>query len=101
MTGVAGDTGARLYVYFKVPQPTAGAAVRAVRAMHQALCDRHPGLHAELLQRDADAGQVTLMEVYQRPGPGVDAALAEAIAAAAGRLPFDAVRHVEVFGPCA
>ncbi|UUX94295.1 DUF4936 family protein [Aquabacterium sp. J223] len=97
--------GARLYVYFKVPQAAANTAVRAVRAMQQALCGRHAGLQAELLQREPDAGQVTLMEVYRRAGVGIDAMLAEDIAGAARDVPVQAVRaavrHVEVFRPCA
>lgn len=84
----------RHYVYYRVDEAELGAVVPAVRAWQRGLCERHPGLQAELLRRpELREGQVTLMEVY---GPLDDALAAIVEAEARGLLPH-LQRHVEAF----
>lgn len=71
----------RLFIYYRLAEAQVSAAAAAVRQAQQALCERHPGLTAGLLQRPepSPAGDRTLMETYvveagARP-QGVDAAL--------------------------
>ena len=103
----------RLFIYYRIAGPACAAACRAVQAAQQALCARHPGLVAELLQASAPAatGETTLMETYAMDArvsvAGVDAALQAAIEAELVRAlqPWApaAARHTEVFVdlPCA
>jgi len=77
--------------------------------MQAALCERHPGLIAQLFVRADGAqtpvGAVTLMETYAQQAPASDAAAgvspalqAELEAAAAVLQPWlRGTRHVEVF----
>lgn len=70
-----------LYLYWKLPAEHASAALPALRGWQQVLCAAHPGLQARLLRRaDEPAGRpTTWMEVYRRPGAGIDAALQQRI----------------------
>ena len=92
----------RLYVYYRVDQADF-VAVRAAALDLQATLRRdHPGLQAELLRRpDLREGQATLMETYAQ-ADGVDAALAQAIEAAAAKSLarwLKGPRHCERFEP--
>ena len=92
----------RLYVYYRVDQADF-VAVRAAALDVQATLRRdHPGLQAELLRRpDLRDGQATLMETYAQ-ADGVDAALAQAIEAAAAKSLarwLKGPRHCERFEP--
>lgn len=103
----------RLFIYYRLDDAAVAAACQAVRHAQQALCSRHPGLHAELLQSPASSstGERTLMETYEMEAraqaAGVDETLQAAIeAAVSGALrPWlaPAQRHLEVFvdTPCA
>ena len=70
--------------------------------LQSTLCRDHPGLQAELLRRpDLRDGQATLMETYAH-ADGVDAALAQAIEAAALKSLarwLKGPRHCERFEP--
>ncbi len=100
--------GVERYLYYRVPDAIAAALGPVLRAEQAALCAAHPGLEARLLERvDAAAGERTWMEIYRRPGPGVDGALAAAIE---GRMAAHCAaagvggRHLESFRtlpPCA
>ena len=95
----------RLFVYYRVARADLTAAVVAVRAMQQALCNAVPDLQVDLLrQPGSDANDhVTLMETYVL-AEGIDGALHAAIdAAAQQQLARWTVgqRHIEVFEPCA
>jgi hypothetical protein len=84
----------RHYVYYRVDEAEVAAVIEAVKGWQRALCERHPGLHAELLRRpDLREGQVTLMEAY---GP-LDDALAGRIETEARVLLPGLQRHVEAF----
>jgi hypothetical protein len=99
----------QLFIYWRCPAAQAGAAQTAARAMQATLCERHPGLIANLLVRvdgaQTPVDEVTLMETYAQQAPpsdaaaGVSAALqAELEAAAAVLQPWlRGARHVEVF----
>lgn len=101
----AGVAETELFVYYRVPEAACMPVAAVVAAMHRELVAEWPGLQARVLRRpDARDGQATLMETYARPGPGIDAALHEAIDRAAVRAltGFGAgPRHTEVFLPCA
>lgn len=103
----------RLFIYYRLGDEAVAAACEAVRHAQQALCARHPGLQAELLQSPASSstGERTLMETYamdaRAQAAGVDQTLQAAIeTAVCGALqPWlaPARRHLEVFvdTPCA
>jgi hypothetical protein len=94
-----------LFVYYRVRDDRAGAALVAVQAMQDAMRRRHPALRTRLLRRPpTDPGPQTWMEIYamdERVAPdGVDASLQEEIELHAGALLaacIDGDRHVEVF----
>lgn len=88
------------FVYYRVGDDSAPAALVAARTMQAALCTRHVGLQARLLHRPARPGETqTWMETY-RGGEGD--LLAEIEAAAAGWSGLlDGPRHVESFEPFA
>ena len=87
----------RLYVYYRVPEPTLAATVAAVRAVQAALTAAHPGLRAKLLRRPGVRdGEVTLMETYDAT-VGISPALQAAITQASASLPQP--RHNENFDP--
>lgn len=91
--------GLRHYVYYRVADTDLAAAVAAVTAAQQRLCDAHAGLAADCLRRPgAKDGLVTLMEVYAF-GPAHDAGAVEADAAAASAPWRRGDRHLEVFVP--
>ena len=95
-----------LFIYYRLAERALPDACGAVRRAQQALCERHPGLTAELLQRpqaSAD-GWRTVMETYvmdaAREPEGIDAALGSAIEAeiqAVLRPWLAGPRHVEAF----
>ena len=97
-----------LFVYYRVLPQHVDTARVAVSCMHAALCERHPGLRARLLERPFEPGAArTWMETYRadcelHPG-GVDETLQADIAAAALALSAwtDGPRHTEVFIACA
>ncbi|MEW6703584.1 MAG: DUF4936 family protein [Pseudomonadota bacterium] len=103
----------RLFIYYRLAEADLPAACAAVRQAQQALCARHAGLVAGLLQAPAPsaAGERTVMETYvmdaQVNAQGVDAALQAAVEATlcAALKPWLAhrQRHLEVFVdlPCA
>ncbi|NDG38827.1 MAG: DUF4936 family protein [Betaproteobacteria bacterium] len=92
----------RLYVYYRVDQADFAAVQLAALSLQSTLCRDHPGLQAELLRRpDLRDGQATLMETYAQ-ADGVDAALAQAIEAAAIKSLarwLKGPRHCERFEP--
>lgn len=107
------SAGRQLFIYYRLASVEVPAACAAVRQAQQALCERHPGLQARLLQRPETGanGERTLMEVYAMDASvepaGVSTALQSAIADQLGGalqswLSPDA-RHTEVFIdlPCA
>ncbi|MDQ6684606.1 MAG: DUF4936 family protein [Pseudomonadota bacterium] len=67
-----------------------------MQALQAALRAEFPGLVARLLVAE---GEATLMEIYARPGLGVDAALQDEIErrTTAFAALLDSPRHVEVF----
>jgi len=93
-----------LFVWYRVRDERAEAAREAVQALQRSLVATCPGLQARLLVR-RDPGVQTWMETYARPqtsassSAGIDAAVEEAIAAAARSLrpSIDSERHVEAF----
>ena len=92
----------RLYVYYRVDQADFAAVQAAALDLQSSLRRAHPGLQAELLRRpDLRDGQATLMETYAQ-ADGVDAALAQAIEAAAAKSLarwLKGPRHCERFEP--
>lgn len=92
-----GAAQARLYVYYRVPEPALAALLPRVRAMQAGLLAGHAGLQAGLLRRpELRDGEVTLMETYAGlPEAGFEGLLAEAAAAAGLPQP----RHTERFIP--
>ncbi|MDH4061445.1 MAG: DUF4936 family protein [Aquincola sp.] len=95
--------GPKRFVYYRVPHDGRARAEAAVRALHDELRARWPGLRCCLLRRadHASADHATLMEIYEGlPSP---AALAEVEALALARLAPWLVgeRHIEAFEPCA
>ena len=91
-----------LFVYYRVDAAQAGAARRAVLAMHDRLRRAHPGFVARLLTRSGDdSAPQTWMETYALPGSvdGIDATLEATIegAAAEWRDLVAGPRHVEAF----
>ncbi len=94
----------QLFIYYRIGAHEAGDVIAAVREMQRALCMRHDGLKAELLQRPrSDTTELTLMETYAIDAavspPGIDTTLAEQIEALGARIV--PARHVEVFDTCA
>jgi quinol monooxygenase YgiN len=92
----------RLYIYFRVERDSVADVVAAVRELHAAWPATMPGLRCELMRRDDDGGDVTLMETYAC-AEGVSAAWQERIEREAmNRLRPWLVgeRHIEVFVPC-
>jgi hypothetical protein len=93
----------QLFIYYRVAEAQAEAAMAAARQMQAALAAHRPGLRTALLRRpDTADADVTLMETY-----AVDAAIAPhgvdaALQAEIERLPRIAARtvHVEVFDAC-
>lgn len=107
MSGAA-PQGVERYLYYRVPDAAADTLRAVLLAEQAALCAAHPGLEARLLERvDLAAGQRTWMEIYRRPGAGLDEALAAAIEARmAAHCAAAGVggRHLEAFRalpPCA
>ena len=94
-----------LFVYWRVERAAAAQASAAVRRMQQALVAAHAGLLTGLYRRDdasldgANLQQLTLMEVYARPGLGIGDDIQAAIESAAVALAKwrRGARHVEVF----
>jgi hypothetical protein len=96
-----------LFIYYRIPQAAAGAALEAALGLQQRLRRHHPGLTARLLRRPDGADDLqTWMETYAfRAGdrcgvtPELEAEIArEALALAAF---IEGARHIEVFVPCA
>ncbi len=103
-----------LFIYYRIQTARAAAALAAVQAVQQSLCDRHPRLAARLLRRSDEPGdnpndtpndQQTWMETYSFPdAAGVSFALQAEIEAhtADALMPFVlGARHIEIFVPCA
>ena len=92
----------RLYVYYRVDQADFVAVRAAALNLQSTLRRVHPGLQTELLRRpDLRDGQATLMKTYAQ-ADGVDAALAQAIEAAAVESLarwLKGPRHCERFEP--
>jgi hypothetical protein len=93
----------QLFIYYRVAEAHADAAIAAAQEMQAALTARRPGLRAALLYRpEAADGGITLMETYavdaEVAPQGVGAALQAEIEALARTR---AIRvHVEVFDEC-
>jgi hypothetical protein len=94
----------QVYAYWRLRADDWPAVLVALHRLHDQLQREHPGLIARCLQRVDAAEDLTCMEVYQTDAAllpdGVDAALAQAIAAAAAPLvgPWQhGERHVETF----
>ena len=101
-----------LFIYWKVQPDRLAGALAAARAVQGGLVQRHPSLAACLYQRaavgaesdavsdaESDAGMVTVMETYSRPG-GMDApALRDIIDSADAALAAWCAhgRHIEQF----
>ena len=107
--------GVELYFYWRTPPAALAQALATVAAFQRGMEQAHPGLAARLLQRvDAPAAgagaageataPATVMEIYRRPGPGIDPATERLLrdggdaATAAQRL---GARHCERFVPAA
>lgn len=79
-----------LYVYYRVAQADAQAALRTVLAFQQCLREEQPGLATRVLRRSDDGrDSVTLMEIYafdDGRNTGIDAALHSRIEVAAAAL---------------
>lgn len=91
----------QLYLYWKTRTPE--AARPAAAQFQQQLCQRWPGLQAELLARaETTEGPSTLMEIYRHP-EGISPAQ-QADIESAGHAALQAwlagPRIVEVFVPC-
>jgi len=91
-----------LFVYYRVPAATRGAALAALQGMQSHLQTAWPGLKVRLMRRTDQAEGVnaeqTWMEVYEHPD-GLGAAFAARLQLAAGALPADLIgpRHTESF----
>jgi hypothetical protein len=96
-----------LFIYYRLAAEQTPAALAAARSAQRALCARHAGLHAALMQRPPapSEGERTLMETYgvdegSRP-QGLDAPLIDEIEAVMGEAlsPWLAplARHTELF----
>ncbi len=93
-----------LFVYYRVAERDAAAAIAVMGGLQREATARWPGLEAALLRSTEDSkGRVTLMETYRVP-EGIDPGWSidlerRALDVLAGWLVGD--RHVEVFHPCA
>jgi len=91
-----------LFVYYRVPAATRGAALAALQGMQSHLQTAWPGLKVRLMRRTDQAegasAEQTWMEVYEHPD-GLGAAFAARLQSAAGALPADLIgpRHTESF----
>lgn len=98
-----------LFIYYRSQAQHAQAVRAAVAAFQQMLRERHSGLEARLLYRDASTStSITWMETYRLPTatnvPTLDTTLQaeiESLAARALAGLIEGQRHVEDFEPCA
>lgn len=81
-----------VYVYWRVPQAQAAAAIAAAQRRQRELAARWPAVRMGVARRVDGAAEATLMETY------LDVSDAPALLAA---LPAEPGRHSEVFAPCA
>lgn len=92
-----------LYVYYRVAQANAQAALQTVAAFQQRLRQQHPGLATRVLQRSSERSDgVTLMEIYAFDGGsqrGIDLALRSCIEEAGAVLApmLISPRQIEAF----
>ncbi|HEY4069273.1 MAG TPA: DUF4936 family protein [Burkholderiaceae bacterium] len=95
-----------LFIYYRVPEANAAAALAVVRGMHVQLRIEFPHLQARVLRHpELDKGLQTWMETYAIDA-GIDDTLRARIAAQALALQplIQGERHIEVFDaidPCA
>jgi len=100
---VSGGSRRELYVYYRVAQANAQAALQTVLAFQQRLREQHPGLAVRVLRRsDERRDGVTLMEIYafdDGRNTGIDAALRSRIEQAAAALAplLSSSRQTEAF----
>ncbi|HJV69097.1 DUF4936 family protein [Ideonella sp.] len=98
------------FIYYRVQLDDLAQAVVVARVGQRRLCQAHPGLTAELMQRPSSSGptpQMTLLETYRAPADW-PAGQARALPAAIERVQAAALarwlqgpRHLEMFEPCA
>ena len=92
-----------LYVYYRVTQADAQAALQTVIAFQRRLRQLHPGLATRVLQRSSERSDgVTLMEIYAFDNGrhrGIDPALQSCIEEAAVVLTpmLSSPRQIEIF----
>ena len=93
-----------LFVYYRMAAAQAVPARAEVDRLQAGLRERHPGLQARLLRREAAPdGLQTWMEIYAWPDraggvvPGLQAEIERAAEALAPLI--DGARHCEVFEP--
>ncbi|TDM06578.1 MAG: hypothetical protein C4K60_18845 [Ideonella sp. MAG2] len=98
------------FIYYRIRAEDQAEVIQAVRAFQSALCERWPGLMAQVLRRaDRQSELLTLMETYEFEPDRV----ADDPAWSAGGLPRDiehaaltlapwlqSARHTEEFVPC-
>jgi hypothetical protein len=100
---VSGGSRSELYVYYRVAQANAPAALQTVLGFQQRLREHHPGLAARVLRRsDARGDGVTLMEIYafdDGRSTGIDPVLHSRIDEVAAALTplLSSPRHTEAF----
>ncbi len=98
------------FIYYRIRADDQAPVTQAVRAFQAQLCERWPGLRAQVLRRaDLQNEMLTLMETYDLspdPAPeGLDACMSrlrgEIDQAAAALTPWlQSARHIEEFVPC-
>jgi len=88
-----------LFIYWRIPQASLGAALQAVQEAQQRLKEFWPSLSARVYERCDPAHEATVMETYEAP-EGIDltgqARIEAELAQALAPLPAGQ-RHVEAF----
>jgi hypothetical protein len=98
------------FIYYRIRADDQALVTQSVRAFQALLCERWPGLRAQVLRRaDLQNEMLTLMETYDLSPDiapeGLDARLhrlrSEIDQAAAALTPWlQSARHIEEFVPC-
>ncbi|MBQ0934693.1 DUF4936 family protein [Ideonella paludis] len=98
------------FIYYRIRADDQAPVIHAVRAFQALLCERWPGLRAQVLRRtDLQNEMLTLMETYDLSldpaAAGLDAGMSrlrgEIDQAATALTPWlQSARHTEEFVPC-
>ncbi|MDZ7814312.1 MAG: DUF4936 family protein [Ideonella sp.] len=98
------------FIYYRIRADDQAPVIQTVRAFQAVLCERWPGLRAQVMRRaDREDELLTLMETYdlspdmarQGPNASLDSLRGEIMQAATGLVPWlQSARHTEEFVPC-